>query len=106
MARSFTDLKDQGSPTPAVSSFSPKTAVSGASPTYPGAPPVPDGGLLITQNGKVVYRSERPRFAYPSGVLVQSQNGRLWSLPHVSRCSSRSRWWSADYSEWQGRLQI
>jgi len=52
--------KDQGSPTPAVSSFSPKTAVSGASPTYLGAPPVPDGGLLITQNGKVVYRSGGP----------------------------------------------
>jgi|SRR5579872_380201 len=54
--------KVQASSIPAGSSLSPKTAVAEGS-TYmnsPSVPAVPDGGLLVTQNGKVLYRSAGP----------------------------------------------
>lgn len=51
--------KDQGSRTPADSSLSPKTAIAGPSANVSSSP-IPEGGLLVTQNGKVIYRSAGP----------------------------------------------
>ncbi|MGC2446247.1 MAG: TonB family protein [Candidatus Sulfotelmatobacter sp.] len=88
--------KDQASPTSAGSSVSPKATIPGTS-KHGSSPAIPDGGLLVTQNGKVIYRSvdstggqARPRLQtaarrlihrvepdYPSAARAQHIEGTI-----------------------------